>query len=83
MNAIYACNSTRERHRGKVGTAVCFVLDSAFANHTIRTFLRDQGPGAVAHSISAEEAWRLMEVEHDAQSEAGSDVPLKGDDAVR
>jgi hypothetical protein len=72
MEAIYACSSVRENHREKAGTAVCFVLDSAHANHTIRTFLRDQGPGAVVHAISEEEAWRLIEIE----------PPAGGDDAT-
>jgi hypothetical protein len=77
MDAIYACSSARESRRQKAGTAVCFVLDSAHANHTIRTFLRDQAPGAVVHPISEEEAWRLIEIEPSATGAAN------GDEAVR
>jgi len=69
MKPIYACN-VRESRREKAGTAVCFVLDSAHADHTLRVFLRDQGPGAVAHPISVEEAWRLIEI---APPAAGKD----------
>jgi hypothetical protein len=63
MKAIHACSSVGGNDRKKAGTAVCFVLDSAHANHTIRVFLRDQAPGAVARPISVEEAWRLIEIE--------------------
>ena len=70
MKAIYACSSVRESRREKATTAVCFVLDSAHANHTIRVFQRDQGPGAVVRPISVEEAWRLIEIEPPA---AGKD----------
>jgi len=83
MEAIYACSAARESRREKSGTAVCFVLDSTHANHTIRTFLRDQGPGAAVHAISAEEAWRLMETGPAAEGDARSGVALKGDDAAR
>jgi len=71
MKPIYACNG-RESRREKAGTAVCFVLDSAHANHTLRVFLRDQGPGAVAQPISVEEAWRLIKTGPPAANENNS-----------
>lgn len=71
MKPIYAC-SVRESRREKAGTAVCFVLDTAHANHTLRVFLRDQGPGAVAHPISDEEAWRLIKIAPPAAGEDDS-----------
>jgi hypothetical protein len=76
MKPIHACSCVRKSRRKKAGTAVCFVLDSAHANHTIRTFLRDQAPGAVVRPISVEEAWRLIEIGPPAGS-AQVDTPSK------
>jgi hypothetical protein len=75
MKAIFACSSARESDRETGKKAVCFVLDAAHASHTIRVFMRDQGPGAVARPISVDEAWRIFEVEPAA--------PAANDQAVR
>jgi hypothetical protein len=78
MKAIFACSADRESHRENAKTAVCFVLDAAHASHTIRVFMRDQGPGAVARPISVEEAWRLIEVEPEAPACEGETARKTG-----
>jgi hypothetical protein len=82
MKPIHACSCVRKSRRKKAGTAVCFVLDSAHANHTIRTFLRDQAPGAVVRPISVEEAWRLIEIGPPAGS-GQVNTSSKRDDGAR
>ena len=81
MKAIHACSSVRGNPRKRGTTAVCFLLDGAHVNHTIRVFLRDQGPGAVVRLISEEEAWRLIEAEPAAASGHAA-TPSKKDDAA-
>jgi hypothetical protein len=41
-------------------TAVCFVLDTAHAGHTMRVFMRAQPPGRVVRALDPGEAARLL-----------------------
>jgi hypothetical protein len=73
MKMIRAYSCIREGARnnpGKAGGAVCFLLDEAHANHTLRTFLRGQGDSAVLEPMSDAEASRLLGGEPDTSSGA-------------
>jgi hypothetical protein len=71
MKMIRAYSCIREGSHStarKAGGAVCFLLDEAHANHTLRTFLRGQGDSAVLERMSDAEASRLLGAEPDASS---------------
>jgi hypothetical protein len=60
MKKVRAYSCTRGGSIGQSGSAVCFLLDTAHASHTLRTFLRDRGEGAVLKPISDADARRLL-----------------------
>jgi hypothetical protein len=67
----YSCNRDGvHKGSGKVGGPVCFLLDEAHARHTLRTFLRDQGDGAVLKPMSDAEASRLLGADSDTSPTA-------------
>jgi hypothetical protein len=61
MRKIRAYSCTREGRAQSSGKAVCFLLDTAHAGHTLRAFLRDRGEGAVLQPMADAEARRLLE----------------------
>ena len=70
MIRAYSCIREGARSNAKAGSAVCFLLDEAHANHTLRTFLRGQGDSAVLERMSDAEASRLLGAEPDTSSGA-------------
>lgn len=61
MRKIRAYSCTREGSIDTADAAVCFLLDAAHAGHTLRTFMRDQGEGAVLRPMADAEAQRLLD----------------------
>ena len=73
MKMIRAYSCIREGAHSttrKAGGAVCFLLDEAHANRTLRTFLRGQGDSAVLEPMSDAEASRLLGAEPNTSSGA-------------
>jgi hypothetical protein len=57
MKKVRAYSCTRG---SQSGSAVCFLLDTAHATHTLRTFMRDRGEGAVLQPMPDADARRLL-----------------------
>jgi hypothetical protein len=56
----YASKPSTAGRRKASSTAVCFVLDKAHADHTMRVFMRDQPAGRVVRPLAPGEAARLL-----------------------
>jgi hypothetical protein len=56
----YGSKPSTAGRRKVQSTAVCFVLDKAHADHTMRVFMRDQPAGRVVRALAPGEAARLL-----------------------
>jgi hypothetical protein len=73
MKTIRAYSCVRDGQRVN-RAAVCILLDEAHAVHTLRTFLRGQGEGAVLEPIPVAEALQLLGKIPAQHSNANEDV---------
>jgi hypothetical protein len=61
VKKVKAYSCTREGDRdASAGKAGCFLLNTAYAGHTLKTFMRDRGEGAVLTPMAEAEAQRLL-----------------------
>jgi hypothetical protein len=56
----YGSKPSTPGRRKASSTAVCFVLDKAHADHTMRVFMRDQPAGRVVRVLEPGEVARLL-----------------------
>jgi hypothetical protein len=56
----FGCTPGTPGRKKAASTAVCFVLDKAHADHTMRVFMRDQPADRVVRALAPGEAARLL-----------------------